>query len=50
MSQAKVLKPYNRRKGYIRKRLRESWQWYVLLLPGLIICLFLSMFLFMECR
>lgn len=24
------------KKGYIRKRLKESWQWYVLLLPGLI--------------
>ena len=24
------------RKGYLRKRLAESWQWYLLLLPGLI--------------
>ena len=23
------------RKGYVLKRLRESWQWYLLLLPGL---------------
>ena len=25
-----------KRKGYILKRLKESWQWYLLLLPGLI--------------
>lgn len=25
-----------RKKGYIGKRLKESWQWYLLLLPGLI--------------
>ena len=24
------------KKGYVRKRLKESWQWYVLLLPALI--------------
>ena len=24
------------RKGYVLKRLKESWQWYLLLLPGLI--------------
>ena len=28
--------------AYIRKRLRESWQWYVLLLPGLIYLLIFS--------
>lgn len=25
-----------RKQGYIKKRLKESWQWYLLLLPGLI--------------
>lgn len=26
-------------RGYVLKRLRESWQWYVLLLPALLYCL-----------
>lgn len=29
------------KKGYVKKRLRESWQWYVLLLPGFVyMCVF----------
>lgn len=34
--------PPNKRKGYIRKRLLQSWQLYVLLLPGLIYLLIFS--------
>ena len=30
------------KKGYFRKRLKESWQWYVLLLPGLLYLLIFS--------
>ena len=30
------------KKGYIRKRLKESWQWYLLLLPGLIYLIIFS--------
>ena len=36
MNQARTLNASHRKKGYIRKRLKESWQWYLLLLPGLI--------------
>jgi len=35
MKRAKTLEQ-TRKKGYLRKRLRESWQWYILLLPGLL--------------
>ena len=36
MNQARTLNTSHRKKGYICKRLKESWQWYLLLLPGLI--------------
>ena len=36
MNQARTLNASHRKKGYICKRLKESWQWYLLLLPGLI--------------
>lgn len=36
MNQIKSLKLGQHKKGYLRKRLKESWQWYLLLLPGLI--------------
>ncbi|MBQ8233286.1 MAG: sugar ABC transporter permease [Lachnospiraceae bacterium] len=36
MSQTRALKTNHCKKGYILKRLKESWQWYILLLPGLI--------------
>ena len=36
MKQTMALNAGRHKKGYIRKRLKESWQWYLLLLPGLI--------------
>lgn len=36
MSKSSILLTERHKKGYIRKRLKESWQWYLLLLPGLI--------------
>lgn len=35
MTRVKTLGVDTHKKGYIRKRLKESWQWYLLLLPGL---------------
>ena len=36
MNQIQTMKLSRHKKGYVRKRLKESWQWYLLLLPGLI--------------
>ena len=36
MNQERTFNAGHRKKGYIGKRLKESWQWYLLLLPGLI--------------
>ena len=36
MTRVKTLGVDTHKKGYIRKRLKESWQWYLLLLPGLV--------------
>lgn len=42
MRQSMVLNTGKNKKGYIAKRLKESWPWYVLLLPGLIYLLIFS--------
>lgn len=36
MKQSMLLENNKHKKGYVWKRLKESWQWYILLLPGLI--------------
>ena len=36
MKQMQIQVKPPKKKGYVRRRLKESWQWYVLLLPGLI--------------
>lgn len=33
---------YTKKKGYVKRRLKESWQWYLLLLPGLLHLLIFS--------
>lgn len=42
MSKSSILLTERHKKGYIRKRLKESWQWYLLLLPGLIYLIIFS--------
>lgn len=42
MNQSMVLNKGKKKNGYIVKRLKESWPWYVLLLPGLIYLLIFS--------
>lgn len=42
MRQSLILKTEKNKKGYIVKRLKESWPWYVLLLPGLIYLIIFS--------
>ena len=36
MKQTQLQAKTPKKKGYVKKRLKESWQWYLLLLPGLI--------------
>ena len=36
MRELQTLGKVKHRKGYVKKRLKESWQWYLLLLPALI--------------
>ena len=42
MRQSAILNTEKKKKGYIVKRLKESWPWYVLLLPGLIYLIIFS--------
>lgn len=42
MSKSSIVLTEKHKKGYIRKRLKESWQWYLLLLPGLIYLIIFS--------
>ena len=37
-----VTKNTSQKKGYVKRRLKESWQWYLLLLPGLLHLLIFS--------
>ena len=42
MRQTGITRTERHKKGYLQKRLKESWQWYLLLLPGLIYLIIFS--------